>query len=184
MIIKAPIRQPDIPGTNKIKRDPATNLPLDDEGRYAQQISVDGETHAPKYFPCPTASAGCGGQNLDMSDPGTVAYVRALEKKIFDDIGKGTTVALLVRPVGGIGLFAGSLGTLMSVASGFVDGTPVSALAKEAIAKTATAYLKNVYGLSEIAANRITALVDLSGGWQIFIDRSKEKYNENYEEKN
>ena len=112
MIIKAPIRKPEIPGENNSKRDPATNLPLDDEGRYTQQILVDGKMHAPKYFPCPTASAGCGGQNLDMSDPGTVAYVRAQDKKIFDDIEKGTTVASLVRPVGGIDIFAGSLGAV------------------------------------------------------------------------
>ncbi|QRX81609.1 hypothetical protein [Glaciimonas sp. PAMC28666] len=175
VIIKAPIRKPEIPGENNSKRDPATNLPLDEEGRYAQQIVVDGKMHAPKYFPCPRASAGCGGQNLDMSDPGTAAYVTALDKKILSDIGDGATVAVIANPVGALGTVAAYIGILASVTSGVVDGTPKTAIAKEVLAAAATKYLRSVYGLSEAAANRVTALVELSGGWQAIVDRSKQQ---------
>ncbi|QRX84372.1 hypothetical protein [Glaciimonas sp. PAMC28666] len=182
VIIKAPIRQPKIAGANKIKRDPATNLPLDDEGRYAQQISVDGKMHVPKYFPCPTASAGCGGQNLDMSDPGTVAYAKALDQKVFDDLGTGSTYAALINPIGAIGFMATIVGAASSVGSGYVQGKPIGGLANVALQQTAQQYLQRIYGLGEAAASRVVSLVDLGGGWKALADRVQ-KYPNTREDK-
>ena len=48
-----------------------------------------------------------------------------------------------------------------------------TSFAKEGLQLAAASYLKGVYGLSEAVANRITATVDLAGGWQAFIDRAK-----------
>jgi filamentous hemagglutinin len=93
VIIKAPIKTPETVQSNTGKRDPLTNLPLDDQGRYGQQIVVDGKTYAPKYFSCATPE--CLGNNLDMSDPNTAAYVKALDKRVLDDIGTGATYASL-----------------------------------------------------------------------------------------
>ncbi|WP_211465745.1 hemagglutinin repeat-containing protein [Collimonas silvisoli] len=175
VIVKAPIKQAETTGINTIKRDPATSLPLDDEGRYSQQYVIDGKTYSAKYFPCPRASAGCGGQNMDMSDPQTAAYMKALDKKIFDDINKGATYAGIANPVGAIGLMAGILGTIASVGSGYVDGKTGNVVAKEAMQKAAQQYLQNVYGMGEAVASRVVSLVDLGGGWQAFVDRTQQQ---------
>ncbi|KAF3999094.1 hemagglutinin repeat-containing protein [Glaciimonas immobilis] len=177
VIIKAPIRKPEMPGENNSKRDPATNLPLDDEGRYAQQILVDGKMHAPKYFPCPRASAGCGGQNLDMSDPGTAAYVKALDKKILDDIGTAATVVTIVNPVGTAGAIANVVETIASVSSSYRDGKTENAVVSAAAQLAAQQYLQRVYGLTKVIATRIVALVDLGGGWQALANRQQHRPN-------
>ncbi|PUA18093.1 hypothetical protein [Glaciimonas sp. PCH181] len=170
VIIKAPIKQPEIAGVNNGKRDPATNLPLDDEGRYAQQISVDGKMHAPKYFPCPTASAGCGGQNLDMSDPGTVAYVKALDKKIFKDIGAAATVVTIASPLGAIGNAASVTGILVTLASTIIDSSLVEG-GRELTSQVAQTYLQLVLKIPVASAIRITAIIELAGGWSAFAKR-------------
>ncbi|QRX81605.1 hypothetical protein [Glaciimonas sp. PAMC28666] len=177
VIIKAPIRKPEIPGENNSKRDPATNLPLDDEGRYAQQIVVDGKMHAPKYFPCPRASAGSGGQNLDMSDPGTAAYVKALDKKILGDIGAGASGVALAIPGGAIGIAAGLTGTVVNLISALIDD-PVYVIGQEATTRAATSYLKNVLKMSTPNVVRLVALVDLAGGWSAFVSRMQSEFTQ------
>ena len=108
-----------------------------------------------------------------MADAQTAAYVKALDKKILNDIGTASTLVTIVNPVGVAGVVAGTVGTLSSLADGILNDEFGSALTKEVLA-AATKYLKAVYGLSEAMLNRITAVVDLSGGWQAFIDRAKE----------
>ncbi|MEB0171151.1 hemagglutinin repeat-containing protein [Undibacterium sp. CCC1.1] len=174
IIIKNPIKSPSSVENTNEKRDPATNLVLDEKGRYSQRITVDGKPFEPKYFPCPVASAGCSGQNLDMADAQTAAYVKALDKKVLNDIGTASTLVTIANPVGVAGVVAGTVGTLSSLADGILNDEFGSALTKEILAASATKYLKAVYGLSEAVSNRITAVVDLSGGWQAFIDRAKE----------
>src|SRR5690606_9926859 len=123
----------------------------------------DGTTYAPKYFPCAVAS--CLGNNLDTSDPGTQAYVKAMDKKIFDDINKGATAVLITNPVGATGTLAGIAGPLSSIASGMINEEVDKAGLKELTQAAASQYLQRVFGIAESAANRVTALVDLSGGW-------------------
>ncbi|MGE0350437.1 hypothetical protein [Hydrogenophaga sp.] len=83
-----------------IPRDRLTGRPLDDQGRYSQTVVLDGKVYEPKYHPCATTDCIRTGANLDMADPSSQAYVKALDKQVFKDIGKGATVGSLVTPVG------------------------------------------------------------------------------------
>lgn len=76
-------------------RDGLTNLPLDDQGRYSATVAVGGELHRPKFFSCATMDCMRSGANLDMSDPATQAYVKAVDQQIFKDIGTGATMGSL-----------------------------------------------------------------------------------------
>ncbi|WP_211465751.1 hemagglutinin repeat-containing protein [Collimonas silvisoli] len=178
VIVKAPIKQAETTGINAIKRDPATSLPLDDEGRYSQQYVIDGKTYSAKYFPCPRASAGCGGQNMDMSDPQTAAYIKALDKKVFDDIGKGATLVAIANPLGALGAAAGFMGQASSIASGMVNDSVGQATIKELGQAGAQKYLEAVFGLPAAAAVRITAIIDLAGGWAAFVGRANAEFVE------
>ena len=161
--------------TNGVRRDPATNFELDSEGRYSQRIIVDGKIFEPKYFSCPVVSAGCGGQNLDMSDAQTIAYVKALDKKIFDDIGKGATGLAIAVPTGVGGGIAGAIGVAAAITTGMLEDQTLKSFMKEGGQILAIHYLKGVYALSEQAAIRVVSLVDMVGGWQAFADRTQEQ---------
>lgn len=133
LIVRTPIK----PQTNTDALDPTrdrlTGLPLDDKGRYTVRVDVgnpiDGyETYTPKYFPCATAECVRSGQNLDMSDPETRAYVKALDKKILDDIGKASTVAMVVSPAGVVGGVAQVVGPSTSIASGMLEDQTLASL--------------------------------------------------------
>ncbi|WP_432239978.1 hemagglutinin repeat-containing protein [Herbaspirillum robiniae] len=176
LIIKAPIKQSGAGSSNSEKRDPLTNLPLDSKGRYSQQIVVDGTAYNPKYFPC--ATPDCLGKNLDLSDQNTAAYVKAIDKKIFDDLGRGSTVATIASPVGAAGVAASIVGSISAVTSGYLNDSTGTALAGIAIQQVAQQYLQRIYGVGEATAARIVALVDLTGGWSEFIDRTQKKLKE------
>ncbi|MDP5008939.1 MAG: hemagglutinin repeat-containing protein, partial [Glaciimonas sp.] len=178
VIIKAPIKQPETAASNAEKRDPATNLVLDTEGRYSQQYVVDGKSYSAKYFPCPTASAGCGGNNMDMSDPQTAAFMKVMQKKSLDEINTGATVATIISPIGVFGTIAAIVGTATSIGSGLVSDTTGQATAKEIGQAAAQKYLESVYGLPAAAAVRITALVDLAGGWSALVSRANDEIQE------
>jgi len=174
IIVKTPIPSA-VNGNNAPSdRDRLTGLPLDDKGRYTQNIAVDGTTYAPKYFPCAVAS--CMGNNLDMSDPGTQAYVKAMDKKVFDDISKASTVATIVNPVGALGVVSGLTGPASSVISGYLDDQEGKAGAKELLQLSAQQYLQKVFGVGEAAASRIISVIDLSGGWDAFVNRAQSEY--------
>jgi len=63
-------------------------------------IGVPGKAYEPKYHSCATTECVRTGANLDMNDPATQAYVKALDAQVFKDIGEGTTLGSLVTPVG------------------------------------------------------------------------------------
>lgn len=160
----------------------ASSRKLDDKGRYSVRVDVgnpiDGyETYTPKYFPCATTECVRSGQNLDMSDPETRAYVKALDKKILDDIGKASTVAMVVSPAGVVGGVAQVVGPVTSIASGMLEDQTLKSLLKEGLQAVAGRYLQTVYGFSETIANRVVSIVDLGGGWQAFMDRAENSLN-------
>ena len=172
LIVRTPLSASYNNPTNDPGRDKLTGLPLDDQGRYTVQYSVEGQIYSPKYYPCATTDCVVGGKNLDMSDPATQAYVKAVDKMIVDDINKQATIVTLISPVGVAGTIAGVLGPITSVVSGAMSDQTLPALAKETIQYAATQYVSRIYGLGEAAANRIAAAVDLAGGWQAFVDRA------------
>ncbi|WP_323493575.1 hypothetical protein [Undibacterium sp. 5I2] len=178
IIIKKPIKSPSSVENTNEKRDPATNLVLDEKGRYSQRITVDGKPFEPKYFPCPVASAGCSGQNLDMADAQTAAYVKALDKKVLNDIGTASTLVTIANPTGILGAIASFIGPTAGLTSGYVDGSLAEAGAKETIQYVAGAYLQKIYGLSSSAAAQTIAIIDLSGGWQAFVERANSYLSE------
>jgi filamentous hemagglutinin len=142
---------------------------------------VDGAAYRPKYYSC--AVPHCLGRNLDTTDPDTQAFIKALDKKMFEDIGMGASVAMLANPAGAVGLVAGILGPAASVGAGMVNGEGEKAIAKEALRGAATRYLRGVYGLGEEAANRVSSLVDLTGGWRALIDRLNSELSSGSKEK-
>jgi len=90
---------------------------------------------------------------------------------VFKDINTGSTVATLVTPTGVAGGILAVLGPLTSVAAGAAEDKFGTAASKELLQFSAAQYLSKVYGLSDAIVNRLTATVDLAGGWQAFIDR-------------
>ena len=176
-IIKAPIKPQGKENAYVIKRDPATNLILDEKGKYSRHVVIEDKIYEPKYFPCPVASMGCSGKNLDISDPGTMAYVRALDKKTFDDIGKALTLTSIANPVGAGGTVAGYLGPLVSMLGGLTNGDAVSAGSKEIVGRAAQEYMQNVLKIPPALSVQITSLIDLGGGWQAFVDRTKNEFS-------
>jgi filamentous hemagglutinin len=178
LIVKTPINPPK--PTDKVDptRDRMTGLPLDDKGRYTVNVAlgdpVNGyANYSPKFLPCATPDCIRTGKNLDMSDSSTQAYVKALDAQVFKDINTAGTVGTLLTPVGVAGNTLGILGPLTSIAAGFMEDKFTTTFAKEGLQLAAASYLKTVYGVSDAIANRITATVDLAGGWQAFIDRMK-----------
>jgi hypothetical protein len=69
----------------------------------------------------------------------TQAYIKAMDKKLFDDIGVGASAATVWNPVGAIGFAAGVAGTAANIISGFL-GDPTEAARKE-VSQRAFGYL-------------------------------------------
>ncbi len=171
LIVKTPISAAINNPTNDSTRDRLTGLPLDEKGRYAVSVSVDGKNFEPKYFPCATSSCIASGKNLDMTDPGTQNYVKAVDKMIMDDINKGATFAAVVLPAGVVGGVASVVGPLTSIAAGMVEDQSLKAIFKEGLQAVAGLYIQKIYGFTKELATRVTGLVDSAGGWQAFVDR-------------
>jgi hypothetical protein len=110
-----------------------------------------------------------------MNDAGTRAYVKALDKKIMDDINTASTVGAILTPVGVVGNIAGYLGPLTSVILGMISDEGLKSAFKEGLQAGAAKYLNFTYKFSEALSNRIVAAVDLAGGWQAFLDRASEE---------
>jgi hypothetical protein len=175
LIVKTPINPPKTADTQASNRDRLTGLALDDKGRYEVNLTLGDKSYSPKFYPCATVECVKSGGNLDMSDAGTRAYVQALDKKVMDDINTAATVGAIVAPVGVAGAIVGIVGPLSSIASGAIDGDVGTAGAKELLQLGASQYLRKVYGFADAVVNRITATIDLAGGWQAFIDRAKQE---------
>jgi filamentous hemagglutinin len=155
-----------------------TGLPLDEKGRYQVQVSVDNKNFAPKYFPCANTDCIRGGVNLDKSDPGTQAYIKALDGKIFKDMSTGVNYATLVTPVGAPGAILAGVGIAASIGSAATDSTAIDELLKNGSQLSATKFFTEVLGHTPAAAARAVALIDLSGGWDAFVQRLKTDFGD------
>lgn len=177
VIIKASIKpsNSDASSTPSVNRDRLTGRELDNQGRYSKEASVDGVNYQPKFWPCGNEACVAHGSNFDMNDPETVAFLKATDKKILSDIGNGATLAVLANPVGAVGAVGSVVGTSASIVNGLIDDQLFKAIAKEALQAGAARYLQFVYKLSEAASTRITALVDMAGGWDAFLDRAQKE---------
>jgi filamentous hemagglutinin len=165
------------PVTANAPRDRLTNQPLDDKGRYSRTMVVDGKVYEPKYHPCADVDCQQSGANLDMSDPGTQAYVKAMDKQVYKDIGTGATVGTLLTPVGAPGLVLFWLGAAASGGQAVTSDTPYETgrdeFLKALSEKGGEKVFQDVLGHTPGAAGRITALINLSGGWDAFVNRIK-----------
>ncbi|NBD20309.1 hypothetical protein GTZ97_06445 [Aquabacterium fontiphilum] len=158
-------------------RDRLTNLPLDEQGRYSRTVVLDGKAYAPKYHACATAQCSVDGANLDMTDPQTQAYVKALDKKLLKDIGTGATLGSLVTPVGAGGTALAVLGWLASGGQVLQSDTPFESGRDEVLKalseKGGENFFRHVLGHTPANAARAVALINLSGGWDAFVNRVK-----------
>ncbi len=159
------------------QRDKLTNLPLDEKGRYSQTVVLDGKAYEPKYLPCATAQCIASGQNLDMTDPATRAYTKALDAQVFKDIGTGATAGTLATPVGVGGRLLFALGAAASGGQVAMSNTLTEAgfdeIMKAASEKGGAVFFEEVLGQTPAAAARASALINLSGGWDAFVNRTK-----------
>lgn len=162
---------------NNAPRDKLTNLPLDAQGRYSKTVVVDGKPYAPKFHPCATVQCMEGGRNLDLNDPGTQAYVKALDQQVLKDIGKGATLASLVTPVGAGGAVLSGVGLIASGGQAAMSEKPVqegfNELLKAASEKGGVVFFEKVLEHTPANAARAVALINLSGGWDAFVNRMK-----------
>jgi filamentous hemagglutinin len=170
IIVKTPIKSIDIPKTIDHKRDRRTNLPLDDQGRYSERAYVNGDMYQPKYFPC--ADIRCQDHNLDMADPGTQAYVKAVDLNIVKNIGNVTDAAIILNPMGAVGITGGAVGSAVALAYGVHSDSVGEAVAVEALQYGSIQYMKKVFKLTEAMAVRAVAHIDLAGGWDAFVERT------------
>ncbi len=103
LIVRTPINPPKTADATANNRDRLTGLLLDDKGRYEVNVTLGDKNYSPKFYPCATAECVKSGGNLDMSDAGTQAYVKALDQQVFKDIGTGATASTLITPAGAAG---------------------------------------------------------------------------------
>lgn len=164
-----------VPGDPTAPRDRLTGRPLDEKGRYSQTVVLDGEAYEPKYHPCATAECVRTGANLDMSDPETQAYVKALDAQVFKDVGKGITIAGLGFPTGGIGGAMFVAGTFTSLGSALTDSSFSEEAGKFIAQNGAETFFREVLGHSPAVAGRAAAMIELSGGWDAFVQRAKKE---------
>ena len=171
LIVKTPLAPAINNPTNDSTRDRMTGLPLDEKGRYAVSVSVEGKPFEPKYFPCATSSCIASGKNLDMADPGTQAYLKAVDKMIVKDIGAGSTLAAVLLPAGVVGGVASVIGPITSVTVGMMEDQSLKAIFKEGLQAAAGLYIQKIYGFTKELSTRVVGLVDSAGGWEAFVDR-------------
>jgi filamentous hemagglutinin len=152
-------------------RDRLTGAPLDEQGRYSQIFILDGKKYQPKYFPC--AKPECLGSNLDSSDPGTKAYIKAMDAQIFKDISTGANYATLMTPAGASGQTLAAVGLVASAGSAFTDSNALDELLKYGSQKGGEKLFVDILGHTPANAARAIAIIDLSGGWSAFVERFK-----------
>ena len=173
VIIKTPLSAAINNPANDSSRDRLTGLPLDQQHRYMLATSVDGKSFSPRCFSCATTACVAGGKNLDMSDPGTQAYVKALDAQVFKDISKGTNYGTLVVATGPAALLFSGTGIAAAIGSALTDSTALDEVSKFVSQQGATAFFVQVLGHTPAAAARAVAIVDLAGGWEAFVKRMK-----------
>lgn len=177
LIVRTPINPPKVGETVASNRDRLTGLALDAQGRYEVQVSLDGRNYSPKFHACATTACSQSGANLDLNDPGTQAYVKALDQQVFKDIGTGATAASLITPVGIPGATLTVLGLLASGGQVVTSDKPTDAVIDETIKavseKGGESIFRDILGHSPASAIRAAALINLGGGWDAFAERVK-----------
>ena len=177
LIVKTPINPPKMADTLASNRDRLTGLPLDDKGRYEVNLTLGDKSYSPKYFPCAIAECVTSGGNLDMSDAGTRAYVKALDQQVFKDIGTGATAGTLVTPVGAVAGVLFWVGAAASGGQAAMSDAPFNEGRDEAMKalseKGGAIVFEELLGHTPGAAARASALINLTGGWDAFVNRVK-----------
>ena len=173
LIIKTPIALPNPNEALPANRDKMTGLPLDDRGRYEVSVVLDGKGFTPKYFSCSTTDCLKSASNLDMSDAGTQAYVRALDAQVFKDISKGVNIGTLLIPGGPTAQVLGATGLAASAGSAVTDSDGTTEILKAISQMTFQQFMQKVLLHSSNATARAAALIDLGGGWDKFVNRVK-----------
>jgi filamentous hemagglutinin len=164
-----------LPNDPNMARDRLTGQPLDEKGRYSQRVILDGKAFEPKYFQCATTECMRTGANLDVSDPASQAYIRALDAQIFKDMDKAATVGTLVTPIGVPGAVLTAVGLLASGGQVATSDKPTDVAIDEAVKEIselgAVRFFEKVLGHTSSAAARASALINLGGGWDAFSER-------------
>ncbi len=164
-------------GASAHTRDPLTNMPLDAQGRYSRTVVIGGEMYQPKFHSCAATACAVANANLDMSDPATQAYVKALDQQVFKDIGTGATVGSLVTPVGVPGAVLAITGAGANVGETVLSSDPLATGFDKGIEEGAEsagkALIEKLLGHTPATAARAAALINLGGGWEAFRERVK-----------
>jgi filamentous hemagglutinin len=170
LISKTSVLPIEVAATVDRTRDIRTGLPLDDHGRYSEQAYVNGSMYQPKYFPC--AALQCQDHNLDMSDAGTQAYVKAVDIDILKKIGVAANLVILKNPVGTVGNTSSFIGSAAGIAGGVIEDSLPEAAGTEVLEYAAEMYLRKVYSLPKSVAVRAITAIDMAGGWDAFVTRT------------
>jgi filamentous hemagglutinin len=177
LIVRTPINPPKTADTIASNRDRLTGLPLDEKGRYEVNLTLGDKNYSPKFYPCATAECVKSGGNLDMNDAGTRAYVKALDQQVFKDIGTGATAATLATPLGAAGRVLFWLGAAASGGQAATSDKPTETgfdeFMKAVSEKGGAKVFEEVLGHTPGAAARASALINLAGGWDAFVNRVK-----------
>ena len=164
------------PNTNIIAndRDPMTGLQLDNQGRYKKSVQIEGVTYQPKFFACGSPECQASGANLDLNDPNTRAYVRAMSVKAASDIGTTASLIALINPVGAASVTAQTLSIAADLSRIALDKSAKEVAINQTIQYGTESYLKYVATLPAKQAQRVIAAIDLLGGWQAFSKAAAE----------
>ena len=81
-------------------------------------------------------------------------------------------------PVGVPGAMLAGAGILASIGSAATDGTAINELLKNGSQLSAAKFFTEVLGHTPSAAARTVALIDLSGGWDAFVQRLKTDFGD------
>jgi len=162
-----------MPSNSNAPRDRLTGQPLDEKGRYSQTVVLDGKAYEPKYHPCATAECIRTGVNLDMSDPDTQAYVKALDAQVFKGIGRGATLGIVAFSTGVVAATLGGVGLIASAGEAFTGSTLTDQSLNELSQRGGQWFFENVLRYPPAAATRSVAMIALAGGWDSFVARLK-----------
>lgn len=102
------------------KRDRLTGYVLDETGDgYRVPVVVDGKVYNPRYFSCGSADCQVVGANLDFSDAGTIAWIKAADVDTIEKTSKALGYGSLVA-TGGASALLGTGSTTASLLAGYL----------------------------------------------------------------
>ena len=108
-----------------------------------------------------------------MSDPSTTAFIAASDAQMFKDISTAANAATMVSPGRAIpyALGVGAAASFGSAVTG--SSPPLDEILKYGSQEGATKFFQFVLGYPPVAAARAVAAIDLTGGWDAFVNRVK-----------